>query len=329
MIERIRRTSLLGIIIFLSVIASAGILSAAEVSENFDPATEHFYLSDTQITFFDADGVEKGFLAEPTSDIVLGAWHRSLLTAQAMGQKIIIVYDDAAATCGGLYCVLRISNPGRTVVATIPTNGLVLHLPLAGDTNDTSGNGNHGTPTDITYVTDADGNTNGAAYFNGTTSRVVVPHSSDIDLSSPYTIFVEIRADSVSDRNGRFLNKGVVSSDFWSFLQKQSGQFSLQSCISGSGQTINLSSGSNVVAGAWYKLGISSDGSTSTMYINGSAVDTSTASWETSLLQNTYDIWIGKHEHYTSTGDIFKGTMKNLLIYNRSLSASEHQQLGQ
>jgi len=45
------------------------------------------------------------------------------------------------------------------------TNGLVAYYPLHGDANDYSGNGNNGTPSNITYGLDRFRSNNSSAYF--------------------------------------------------------------------------------------------------------------------------------------------------------------------
>lgn len=75
-----------------------------------------------------------------------------------------------------------------------PTNGLVAHWNFNNNTNDASGNGHHGTPTNITYVAGKTGAANTAAKFSGN-SYVTVPASTDFNFSR-YTICAQILIDS-------------------------------------------------------------------------------------------------------------------------------------
>src|SRR6218665_583898 len=54
----------------------------------------------------------------------------------------------------------------------VPANGLVRYWGFNGNTNDESGNNNHGTATNVTLTTDRFGNANSAYQFNGINSRI-------------------------------------------------------------------------------------------------------------------------------------------------------------
>ncbi|MFQ6600295.1 leucine-rich repeat domain-containing protein [Flavobacterium sp. C3NV] len=54
----------------------------------------------------------------------------------------------------------------------VSTNGLIAYYPFNGNTNDQSGNGINGTPTNLTSTTDRSGVINSAYSFNGTSSNI-------------------------------------------------------------------------------------------------------------------------------------------------------------
>ncbi len=58
------------------------------------------------------------------------------------------------------------------LVAQIPTDSLTAYFPFNGNANDESGNGNNGIVLDASLTTDRFGNSNGAYYFNGTSSWI-------------------------------------------------------------------------------------------------------------------------------------------------------------
>jgi hypothetical protein len=64
------------------------------------------------------------------------------------------------------------------------TNGLVAFYPFNGNANDTSGNGNNGTPNNIIYVADRFGNPNAAASFAGNSSSYVVISTTNFNLTT-------------------------------------------------------------------------------------------------------------------------------------------------
>jgi len=69
----------------------------------------------------------------------------------------------------------------------VPTNGLVLYLPLNGNTNDSSSYVNNGVNYGATPVADRFGKPNKAMYFNGT-SRIETPSSASLNLTNNKTL---------------------------------------------------------------------------------------------------------------------------------------------
>lgn len=65
--------------------------------------------------------------------------------------------------------------------------GLLLKYNFDGNTNDSSGNGYHGTPFALTYGTDRFGHPNSAAYFNGTNSYMNFPNLALLKPNLPVT----------------------------------------------------------------------------------------------------------------------------------------------
>lgn len=70
------------------------------------------------------------------------------------------------------------------ITAAIPSGSLMAHWPFDGNATDLSGNANHGVVSNAMPTFDRFGNPGRAYYFNGTTSRIDVAHSSAIDMAS-------------------------------------------------------------------------------------------------------------------------------------------------
>lgn len=310
-------------LLFVALSLSIAITPVMADEYVFDSTAEFFDLiNDGTIEFYDNNEVSLGFSANGVSDLVAESWHKTLLSAQAMGKTVLITHN------GGVITKMR--NPGS--IAVNLSNGLVLHLSMDGNVTDDSSSGLNGTATDITYVTDQNGNANGAAYFNGTSSKVIIPHSSTVDISSVYTVALKIRADSVSDRHGRFINKGIKATSFWGIMHTMNGTFRLQNYANDAWQPVTLSDPTSVVVNRWYDVAITSDGTTASMYIDGSLSGTSTANWDVGLPQNTSNIWLGACEQYPTPNNVantFKGAIGDLKMYNRALTSTEISLLAQ
>jgi hypothetical protein len=61
-------------------------------------------------------------------------------------------------------------------VMSASANGLIGYWSLDGTANDTSGNGNNATPTNVTWVTDSLANGKQVANFNGSNSYITLPN---------------------------------------------------------------------------------------------------------------------------------------------------------
>ena len=63
----------------------------------------------------------------------------------------------------------------------VPASNLVAWYNLDGSPADASGNGHHGGAFNTTITTDRTGQQGGAYFFNGSTSEMVVPYTSDFN----------------------------------------------------------------------------------------------------------------------------------------------------
>lgn len=84
------------------------------------------------------------------------------------------------------------------ITTAIPSGSLMAHWPFDGNAADLSGNANHGVVSNAIPAFDRFGNPGRAYYFDGTTSRIDVPHSSTIDMTSgnDYTMAFWIKISS-------------------------------------------------------------------------------------------------------------------------------------
>jgi gliding motility-associated-like protein len=88
------------------------------------------------------------------------------------------------------------------------TQGLMLHLPFNGNTQDTSGNGNHAINYGATLAADQSGNANSAYQFNGTTDYMIIPHASTL---SPNSFTIAVKVKPLSFYNGLCYNNDIYT----------------------------------------------------------------------------------------------------------------------
>ena len=232
--------------------------------------------------------------------------------------------------------VIGFSNSGDTassetwkfntpVKPPIPTDGLVAYYPFNGNANDESGNGNNGTVYGATLTTDRFGKASSAYAFNGISSYI----------NAGETLFpIAPTAFSVSI----WFNTGNKSESIL-FDQTQGAQFS----IGIRNDSILASYGSNGVwipvctkpfsPQGWVHLAISySNVNGIQSYINGSFIQTIAVSQPiTGVNDSRYKFMIGRWGSTLSQDQnnlkYFDGSIDDIRIYNRVLSAQEIQAL--
>ncbi|MCX5880340.1 MAG: LamG domain-containing protein, partial [Deltaproteobacteria bacterium] len=75
--------------------------------------------------------------------------------------------------------LFKLQVPAQPTNQLFLTNGLVAYYPFNGNANDTSGNGNNGTNSGVTFGTDRCNYPNSAGYFSGS-SWIVVPYNTNL-----------------------------------------------------------------------------------------------------------------------------------------------------
>jgi hypothetical protein len=206
-----------------------------------------------------------------------------------------------------------------------PTNnlGLVGYWPFdegSGTTaNDYSGNGNTGTLTNgPTWVT---GQLNRALNFNGTNQYVSLSTGTGIPISnSSYTLSVWFKATSLGSRDGLvgWGNYGVGNNLVNALRLTDSGE-----CSGGQG-VINYWWGNDltlcstrVTANAWHHVVAEYNGTTRIIYVDGVSIGSDTPVGHN--VPNTSNFKIG----VTNGADPFPGSIDDVRIYNRALSAND------
>ncbi|NQX92250.1 MAG: hypothetical protein HRT74_09050, partial [Flavobacteriales bacterium] len=103
-----------------------------------------------------------------------------------------------------LFIILAFSASGQDL-----SEGLILHLPLSGNSQDYSENAFSVLTNDIEYTENQFGSPDGAALFNGTTSLIEFPNDNILKPELPVTFAFWIRWDSEE-----FLNQVVFNSSY-------------------------------------------------------------------------------------------------------------------
>jgi len=225
--------------------------------------------------------------------------------------------------------------------AQIPTNGLVLNLPLDGNVNDSSSYKNNGVNHGAIPIADRTGKAGKAMYFNGTSS-IEIPNSSSLDLTTNKTLACWI-----------YIPSNVYQNLYPTLIKKEEPIYSAT-------YNLQLNETSSYTSDYRYKLDFYfASGSThyqikskqlytnfkdkwlhivatydtisgySKMYFNGVLSDSSFIGKKIAN-SSTSPVRIGCGsgvESYYNYNTSFNGSIDDVLLYNRALSAKEVNQI--
>jgi hypothetical protein len=189
------------------------------------------------------------------------------------------------------------------------------HLDETGGTGaylkDSSGNGNHGTPTGTTLVEGISGK---ARSFNGTSDELNMGNGSS--LSNPYiTLEAWIKTPSPTTNFQMIITKSDATDNGYGFrFYSNTGR--LQAIFAGTTPS-NLIGNTVLSANTWYHVATTYDGTTCRIYING--VQDNFVAMTGSISSNSIDVRIGSR----SDGYNFNGTIDGVRVSSVARSAEE------
>jgi Concanavalin A-like lectin/glucanases superfamily len=208
--------------------------------------------------------------------------------------------------------------------ATIPTNGLMIHLPFNGNANDASGNNNNGVVTGATLGNDRFGVANKAYRFNDG-NRINVTNSASLNLSNAFSVSVWVNMQSTTGRDGNgavsttpeqcLFTKNCDNGQLRNAIFPQAdGSFILQTWAN-TGDQITIPFQLN----QWKLISLTYDGSTLKQFVDGNLVSTKAVVLSLAL-SNNYNLVIGNMGCWVY---YFNGFMDEFRMYNRGLSNAE------
>ncbi|MCH7573898.1 MAG: fibronectin type III domain-containing protein [Candidatus Marinimicrobia bacterium] len=205
-----------------------------------------------------------------------------------------------------------------TEVSATPV-GLVAYYPFNGNANDESANSNDGTVTGATLTADRYGDASSAYGFDGVDDYVEI---SDSETLNPNQIALEtwFKTDLLGNRQ-TIITKDFTdgSEPFYQYHLEIRTTGTLYFSLSIDGTRRFIDEAFSITTGRWYHAVGTYDGNTIRLYLNGEEFSTPTVisgtldSYSTNLL-------IGKNLHQ---GLYFDGTIDDIRIYNRALTATE------
>ena len=183
--------------------------------------------------------------------------------------------------------------------------------------SDASGNGNNGTVSGTSWTTS--GKNGGALSFNGTTSRVTVPDSASLHLTTAMTLEAWVNPTTVTKAWRDVIYKG---NDNY-YLEATSSTGSIPAAVPDGGGIIggvgkDAFGTTAITASTWTHLAATYDGTTVRLFVNGTQVATKAAAG--SITTSTNPLQIGGDSIY---GQFFSGLIDDVRVYSTALTAAQ------
>ena len=183
--------------------------------------------------------------------------------------------------------------------------------------SDASGSGNNGTVSGTSWTTS--GKNGGALSFNGTTSRVTVPDSASLHLTTAMTLEAWVNPTTVTKAWRDVIYKG---NDNY-YLEATSSTGSIPAAVPDGGGIIggvgkDAFGTTAITASTWTHLAATYDGTTVRLFVNGTQVATKAAAG--SITTSTNPLQIGGDSIY---GQFFSGLIDDVRVYSTALTAAQ------
>ena len=208
-----------------------------------------------------------------------------------------------------------------TVIASAP-QGLIASLGFdegAGTTTtDTSGRGHHGTLSNATWT--PSGRFGAGVNFNGSSSWVTLTSTTALNLTTGMTLSAWVRPTSItSDFRTVILkeNNGGLS---YALYATDGASRPPAGYINTGGSDLAAVAPATLALNTWTHLAMTYDGASIRLYVNGALVSTRAAAG--SIAGTGGAVRIGGNSVW---GEYFSGTIDEVRIYSRALSAADVQ----
>ena len=247
------------------------------------------------------------------------------VTPAQIGKYTAVVGDASGKTVTSNEAELAITGVNSGI-----WEGLVAHYPFNGNANDESGSGLHGTVAGGSLSTDRFGKASGYTFPSvGNRIRLPLDHTR---FDSDYTVSVWVNCSSLTRTNPSiFVGEGPVYPISLSLLGSgyatadQGNVYFSQRSLN-RGVMGNLSLPPSLTRGAWHHVVAMRRGSTLSVFVNGvataSKAESDSPAWQTS---GTF-VSVGAHptdEETVKYGGLWDGSIDDIRVYNRALSAAE------
>lgn len=203
-----------------------------------------------------------------------------------------------------------------------PADGPLVYLTFAGNANDQSGNGNHGTVVGGSMATGA------LVLGNNATDRLSLP-STVMDGLGDFTFSAWLRMDTFRNENHEVISGANAAQDnaliFW--YREQTDEW-LVGINNGSSA---FATNASIEDGEWHQVVLTRSGTTAHLYLDGTALGGGVSVAAGALDIDPTGLIFGQDQDVVNgdfaANESWAGAMDNLRIYDRVVSAAEIQTL--
>ncbi len=206
----------------------------------------------------------------------------------------------------------------NTIDISTLQSGLVGYWPFNGNLKDATPYGNNGTNNNTaTLTTDRNGQPNGAYSFNGTNQYISIPTS--FSLSGTFTVALWVDPNNTSTTCGLVGSRNPADTFD---LKLQTGL--IHGDIGNGSSWLSTTANANFSysGGVWYDIVYEVTPTAYTIYANGALVGSGTISGTPVFANSSNPLWIADTGS-ASGGEFCHGSMDDVRVYNRTLSATE------
>lgn len=272
------------------------------------------------------DAIEIFCVAQDYYDDTLQyAWAASLGTIDGDGETVTFM---APAEEGYHYITCLVSNPdelyAKDSVQIIvrnyedePTGELVALYKLRGNADDDSGNNLHGTVGGgITWTNDMNGNSNYAAYFNGSSANILMPSSELLNFSDAVSLSMFLNVNEITTTEQHPISHGSWENRYKVSVTNGKFRFTVNSSAS----IKDLDSESTIQAGEWYHLVALYNGIDMEIWLNGEL--DAFVNHSGTINQSPVNMVLGQNIPGNNNYN-FKGDMALVSIFNYGLTPAQ------
>jgi hypothetical protein len=158
--------------------------------------------------------------------------------------------------------------------------------------------------------------------FNGTAVRLAVPYDAELDVAGPFTLAAWVWTDMVGTDES-FISKPVGPSDRNSYQLEMDGAGMLR-CLAGDAVTTARTTNGDFISSylsTWVHTACVFDGTDLRLFVNGAASGDPVAVG--AITHDPTEIFIGADDNGAGPTNQFAGSLSDVRLYNRALSALE------